>query len=167
MAHYTAPPVQAESLGTGVSPVKPDVFRVESDEYPRFAVSQRIKPPTYDRRNTEAIEIEESDVWKVSHKVGARYIIQSKSYNERQCYFVDQKYKKLRGGSVNIFGKCLSDYEYGIYISGQGEIDGGWELLPSDKILWSNRYMYMSWRPEKNYGWPEGRVFRALPKAAE
>jgi hypothetical protein len=158
MAHYTAPPYQIEKYGTGQQPVKPDVFLVKSKDYVSYRVARRLSPPFYGKQVTETVDIHESDVWKVTHKVEDRFIIQSDEYNERQCRFLDKRYQGVRGGFVNLLGICLRDYGYGIYITPKGEIDGGWELLPH-RLGGANRYMYMFWHPAKNEGWPKGVIF--------
>ncbi len=160
MAHYKKPPDAALTDGTGAEPVKPDKFEVRPEQYPFFNVAAELKPPLpFPGSHTEMVEILKEDKWQVTHVIGSRYIIQSKEYNERQCRYLD-RLGVGSAGFVNLFGTCLRDYDYGIYITPDGKINGGWELLPSDEIMAGNRYMYMSWEASKNQGWPVDAVFQ-------
>lgn len=160
MAHYQKAPPEALSHGTGSAPVKPDQFEVKPDLYPKYRARLGFKPPPRhpDLLQFVMVEIHGEDEWHVSHVIGNRYVIQSPQYNERQCRYLNS----LSAGSgrlVNIFGRCLRWHDYGIYITSTGKIDGGWEFLPSDRIGGANRYMHMSWSPEKNSGWPADEMF--------
>ncbi|MBI3343704.1 MAG: hypothetical protein HY028_02345 [Gammaproteobacteria bacterium] len=165
MAHYQSPPSAVLTDGTGVAPVKPDEFEVKSDKYQRYQASFDFKPPKPSESLRNMVEVRKEEIWKITHVIGSRYIIQSDEYNERQCQYLNSLGKGT-GGFVNIFGVCLSDYDYGIYITADGKVNGGWELLPSDRIMGANRYMYMHWEETKNEGWPRGVVFeptKSLP----
>jgi hypothetical protein len=168
MAHYQTAPDVALSYGTGAEPVIPKKFEVESEHFPIFKVLSALNPPPkisslkndmHAQMVNHMQAISSSDKWQVTHVIGHRYIIQSKDYNERQCRYLNQL-GIGSGGFVNTIGICLRDYDYGIYITQDGKVDGGWELLPSDRIMAVNRYMYMSWEPSKNQGWPVDIVFK-------
>ena len=169
MAHYQKAPDVALTYGTGAEPVKPDKFEVESERFPVFKALSALNPPPriptlqndmHGQMVNHMEAIASSDNWRVTHVIGHRYIIQSKEYSERQCRYLNQL-GIGSGGFVNLFGTCLRHYDYGIYITQDGKVDGGWELLPSDRIMAGNRYMYMSWESSKNQGWPVDIVFKA------
>lgn len=93
MAHYETPPPQVGEFGTGRQPAKPDVFEVKSKDFPSYSVTENIKPPgltlrSYRNPAVKFTDFEKTDIWKVTHKIGERFIIQSEEFNERQCRFL-------------------------------------------------------------------------------
>jgi len=146
-------------------PVYVDKFKVNSKDYPAFRLAgNSLVPPVsklctfggcIDIRQTK---IEKEDVWHVTHIVNGRYLIQSKEYNERQC-----RYRAKKGSgywSVNIFNMCLRSYDFAIYITPEGEVSGGWELLPGHRKGGAERKVFFNMNPSKNTGWPDGAVFQ-------
>jgi len=145
--------------------VKPDKFKVDSSRHPIFHVSNSLTPPdgeTYWISGAEYVpmtSILPSDTWKVTHIYRDLFIVQSEEYNDRQCRYLDEINRNPAGGGVNIFGSCLQAFEYGIYLNEQGEIAGGWELLPGEQKIFSARKMFLAPNDEKTEAWPRRTVF--------
>lgn len=163
-AAYEGPPSDAIEHGSGQTPIDPDRLVVNPDNYPKFHVAQSLSPPIiqYDlfhlKFTIEMTTISPSDTWRVTHVFAGRYLIESDEYNERECRFVA---KKKSESQINIFGSCLRQHDYAVFVTPNGEISGGWQLLPGPQLGGSNRYTYLSYAPEKNAGWPTGVVFRS------
>lgn len=164
-AAYEGPPSNALTQGSGSTPINPDTLRVNSSEYPLFHVLQQLSTPEVRYLlfgypvTVEMIPINPSDTWRVTHVFAGRYLIESDEYNERECRFLAKNYPKKNDANVNIFGSCKRQHDYAIFVSPNGEISGGWQLLPGPQLGGSNRYTYLSYAPDKNAGWPVGVVF--------
>lgn len=163
-AHYMDPPKGSVASGSGPEPVNPDHYIVSANNYPTYQVKNELGPPKAEAcmlggcikiRHTKILP---SDMWYVTHKVENRYVIQSESYNERQCRYLDRN--NSYGGWVNLFGKCLRPHDFAIYISPDGVVSGGWELLPGPLKVGKERYMYLNYSNEKNKGWSKGVIFQ-------
>ena len=160
-AHYQKPPHGAIEHGTGAKPVKPDWYKVKSEEYPKYIASQDFKPPSSEDCWIEGCskvpqtKIREGQIWEVTHVLGERYIIQSKEYNLEQCRYLAGI---RRSGYRTMGNMCFGDKWFSVYITKDGRISGGWELLPRT-AGGTERYMYLNPDPAKNEGWPEGQVF--------
>lgn len=171
-AIYRKPPPGVVQYGTGKVPVDPDDYAVSPEKYPVYKAQQDFDPPSAQscwanfvgsNRGCSLLpqtKILASDVWHVTHVVDDRYLIESDAYNERECRLLNKK--GYSAGSVNIFGSCLRDYNFAIYISADGDVSGGWELLPGPQKILSARYTYLSYAPSKNKGWPSGQVFEQV-----
>lgn len=163
-AAYEGPPSNALTQGSGSTPINPDTLRVNSNEYPQFHLVQQLSPPEIKYMlfgyevTVEMVPIDPSDTWRVTHVFAGRYLIESDEYNERECRLMA---KKHQDGYVNPWGKCLRQHDYAVFIAPNGEVSGGWQLLPGPQLGGSNRYTYLSYAPEKNAGWPTGEVFRS------
>ena len=164
-AAYEGPPAGAIKAGSGPTPIDPDTLQVNSSKYPLFHVLQQLSPPEIRYLlfgypvTVEMIPINPSDTWRVTHVFAGRYLIESDEYNERECRFLAKNYPKKNDANVNIFGSCKRQHDYAIFVSPNGEISGGWQLLPGPQLGGSNRYTYLSYAPDKNAGWPVGVVF--------
>ena len=162
MVDYTNPPEGAIKYGSGARAVKPIIYAVESRKFPKFKVRKQFTPPRnltvgFDS-HFEMMDLYESDIWNVTHNVNGHYIIQSEEYRDRQCRYLETKGRHgSAGGFIPLFSnKCLSE-RFGIYITLDGYIDGGWQRLPSKQHP-SNRE-YLNPDPKKNEGWPTGIIF--------
>lgn len=167
-AAYEGPPSNAIEHGSGSSPIDPDDLAVSSEKFPQFHVLQQLSPPEIKyllfgyEVMVEMIPISPSDTWRVTHVFADRYLIESDEYNERECRFLAKNYPRANDAYVNIFGSCLRQHNYAIFVTPSGEISGGWQLLPGPQLVLSARYTYLSYAPEKNAGWPMGAVFPTL-----
>ena len=146
-------------------PVYVDKFKVNSKDYPAFRLAGDLLVPPVSKLCTfggcidiRQIKIEKEDVWHVTHIVTGRYLIQSYSYNERQCRYLDKK--GYGDWFVNILNMCLRSYDFAIYITPDGEVSGGWELLPGHRKGGAERKVFFNMNPSKNTGWPDGEVFQ-------
>ena len=151
--------------GSSGKAVNPDQFRVDSDDYPDFRVPARTVPPdaeTYWIAGAERLSmtpILPSDRWKTTHVYRGFLIVQSEEYNERQCRYLDEIDQNPAGGGVNVFGVCLQAFEYGIYLNDNGEIVGGWEVLPGKQKVLGARKIYLAPSDGKASDWPEALRF--------
>src|SRR5437016_3411230 len=89
--------------------INPDEFLVESNSYPAYAAQYRVEvPPPVFRYRTGPIET--TDSWKVTHRIGDRFLIYSEDYQQRQCRY-DIEQAKLIGtpgdvGQIDRHGSC-------------------------------------------------------------
>ena len=108
------------------------------------------------------VEIQPSDIWRVTHAVRNVLIIQSDSYTLRQCEILAAAAPHGTGGGFKslLGGECSVDYLYGIYIDTAGHLAGGWVLLrnPKQAFLKADRRTYFVPLAEHNKGW-EGIEF--------
>lgn len=166
-AAYEGAPADAISHGSGSTPIDPDDLTVDSNKYPLFHISQQVSPPEIRYLlfgypvTVEMTQIYPSDTWHVTHVFAGKYLIESDEYNERECRFLAKNYPEKNDANVNIFGTCKRQHDYAIFVISNGEISGGWQLLPGSQLGGSNRYTYLSYAPEKNSGWPPGPIFSA------
>lgn len=143
----------------------PDKFKVDSAKYNMYHANKEIQPPKAEiyglggKGYVPMTSIVPSDVWMVTHLYKGRYILQSESYNDRQCRYLDKIRRNPAGGGVNLLGKCLQAYEYGIYINKSGVIDGGWEVLPGSQKIMSARKMYLAPNMGKTSMWKDKKIF--------
>lgn len=152
-AIYQSPPQGAVTYGTGATPVDPDDYRVDSSKYPEFKVFTELTPPEsnwcwFGCQKVVQVPIITTDVWRVTHVVMGKWLIESETYQDRQEAYVRKNYQL-----------GANQHNYAVYITQEGSVDGGWELLPGSNLLFSERYMYMSFDPKNNAGWPTGSVF--------
>lgn len=176
-AIYRNPPPGVVQYGSGKVPVDPDDYAVNPGKYPAYRAKQDFDSPSAkncwanfvgSKRGCSLLpqtKILRSDVWHVTHVVDGRYLIESDAYNERECRFLSKR--GYHAGFINIFGSCLREYNFAIYVSAEGDVSGGWELLPGPTKGGSARYTYLSYAPRKNEGWPSGQVFKKLLPESE
>ena len=169
MADYLGPPPGASEYGSGQAPVDPDTFAVDSHKFPHFRVAAPFSPPRWIsiyNPNVESgspmVEIQPSDIWRVTHVVRNVQIIQSDSYTLRQCEFLAAAAPHGTAGGFKslLGGECSTDYLYGIYIDPAGHLAGGWVLLrnPKQAFLKADRRTYFVPLADRNKGW-EGIEF--------
>jgi hypothetical protein len=165
MSDHLGPPPSA--TGEAATPIDPETTKVDSQVFPKFRVAQAVTPPRwtspYDKNfksRYPMVDILPSDEWVVRHRVGNSFLIVSPTYDERQC-----KSLLARGPGAGCFKSSLgdryhSDYLYGIFITPDGRIAGGWKLLknPERVVLSSERRTHLSPSPWGNEGW-DGIVF--------
>lgn len=100
------------------------------------------------------VAIEPEDKWRVTHKIGDEYLIQSGSFTDRLC-------RHISGSSYSAlerFGICSLSKDFAIAISRDGTITRGWELLQKHSQT-GNRLFYHSLGAIDSGGWPTGVVF--------
>ncbi|HET7587679.1 MAG TPA: hypothetical protein VFL45_06315 [Gammaproteobacteria bacterium] len=175
-AIYRNPPPGVVQYGSGKVPVDPDDYAVNPGKYPVYRAKQDFDPPSPrdcwanfvgSKRGCSSLpqtKVLASDVWHVTHMIDDRYLIESDTYNNRECQALATKYAV---GLERVFGSYSCQYNFAIYIRSDGTVSGGWELLPSSQKVLSARYTYLSYAPRKNEGWPSGQVFEKLPPEPE
>lgn len=161
-AIYRKPPPGAVKFGSGNVPVDPDDYAVPSDHYPVYRATQKFLPPappdcTVNWKNSNngcssmpRTKILTTDVWKVTHVFGGRYLVESSSYSQREERLLEKS------------GYLSNQYDFAIYILPNGVVAGGWQILPGSSKVFSARYTYLSYAPVKNKGWPPGQVFEQV-----
>jgi hypothetical protein len=97
------------------------------------------------------VAIEPKDEWRVTHKIGTEYLIQSKTFTDRLCRHIS--------GSSSLanerLGICSVWRDFAIAISADGTITRGWESLEKHNLT-GNRHLL---GPIDASGWPPGVVF--------
>jgi len=162
-AHYFELPTGVVEGGNGSEPINPDKFRVDTSRYPAFRIENDINPPDSDECSygkcvkLPHVPILRGDKWQVTHVFKDRYIIESESYSKRQCNYLA---KKKVWGFGGMLGYCTGVYDFGIYITADGIVSGGWALLPGSRKLFSERQTYLNPDSRYNDGWPSGVVFK-------
>lgn len=159
-ADYMTPPAGAVTEGSGPYSVNPDGFKVDPNKYPKFTASADVDPP--DARDCwiggcsprKMAPILTTDIWSVTHIVRNKYLIESDSYNERQCLYMNKLKENPAGGGVNIFGHCLRALEFGIYVTPTGAVDGGWQILPGSQKIFSARETFLAPDVRNTKMWP-------------
>ena len=149
-AHYMVPPEGSIENGSGSVPVNPNRFSVSSEAYSSYRIQAKFVPPkpeicTFGGCYKSAIiAIKPTDIWKVTHKIGERLLIQSDEYMERVCRRTERTHNIYNNRSYLQKGaKCVIDRKYAVYITQDGLIDGGWEVFFPNKVSFENR-MYFS-----------------------
>lgn len=152
MADYNGPPPGA--TGEWTKPIDPEAVKVDSHLFPKYRVFSVTEPPRWVSEykpdfssRFPMVQILPSDEWVVRHTVNNLFLIESKSYNQRQ------------NDSLREFGpgSGAGDYLYTIFITKEGLVTGGWKLLHNPKrvILSSDRRTFFSPPPWGNKGWEE------------
>lgn len=160
-ADYSSPPPGATEYGSGPRPVYPDTFKVSSDSYPRFRAREDFLPPRPEYCYLDSCthlpitSINRSDQWKVKYVFKGLYIIQSDEYNKRQCFYLEQRGSSYAG---SMLGYCAMNIDFDIYITTDGVVSGGWELLAGG-FAGPEARTYFNPSPKKNEGWPVGKLF--------
>lgn len=136
-------------------------YRVIPAMHPTYRVLTAIQPPEVPEElkcgavlDRCMVAIEPEDEWRVTHKIGTEYLIQSKSFTERLC-------RHISGSSylaLERLGICSIWRDFAIAISSDGAITRGWELL-QNRSQTGNRLFYHSLGRVDASGWPTGVVF--------
>lgn len=136
-------------------------YRVISAMNTTYRVLHTIQPPEIPEQlqcgavlDRCMVTIEPKDEWRVTHKIGTEYLVQSKSFTKRLC-------RHISGSSYSaneVFGICSIWEDFAIAISPDGSITRGWELLQKHSQT-GNRLFYHSLGPVDASGWPNGIVF--------
>ena len=159
-ADYMVPPREAVEYGTGTEPIYTDKLKIDVDAYPNYRASREFTPPDSLRyylggsRYIPHTPILPSDLWRVTHVFHEYYIIQSDTYNDRQCRYLHAKGDNT--GYVNPFNNCLRDTDWGIFIQPDGAVAGSWALLPGPKLGGANRKIFLYRNPRQDPEWPSG-----------
>lgn len=170
-AAYMQPPPGAVLYGSGPVPLNPDQFKVDPDKYPAYVAIEKLKPPTTQMcwpggcLTLEMAEILPTDVWKVTHVFRGKYMIESTQFENKQCNLnlgpsiLGTRQNPAGGGTTWLSRTCQRAYDYVIYITPDGQVAGGWELLPGPGKILEARNTYLSPSPEKTALWPRNFSF--------
>lgn len=162
-AIYREPPPGVVKYGSGRLPADPDDYAVNPSNYPAYQAGQAFLPPAppdctanwkdSDRSCTSMprAKILPTDVWHVTHVFNGRYMIESNDFYKREEKLLEED------------GYLSNQYSFAIYIFPNGEVSGGWQILPGFTKGGPARYTYLSYAPRKNEGWPSGKVFEKVP----
>jgi len=136
-------------------------YRVISAMNATYRVLSTIQPPEAPEElrcgailDRCMVAIEPKDEWRVTHKIGTEYLIQSKAFTDRLC-------RHISGSSyiaLERLGICSIWRDFAIAISPDGTITRGWELL-QNRSQTGNRLFYHALGPVDASGWPTGVVF--------
>jgi hypothetical protein len=139
--------------------VNPDKLAVKSKGLEKFYFKEAFQPVAPEWLNGRGgdifVKIQPTDIWVVTHVYDNYYIIQSDSFNGRQCR------KRLFGDFVNIFNRCSRHNDYGLWISKKKYQIIGWANLPGPRRVLHNRTVelimpnYYKANKEAKVNWPK------------
>lgn len=167
MADYIEAPKEAVTYGSGNRAIDPDLYRVDLNNFPKYHIKEIFHPPRWKSNGMESrfdmVPILPSDIWSVTHVVNEYYLIYSESYNERQCQYLAKQGPGAGAFISPLTKNCESDYLYHIYITKDGNVSGGWELLknPKQVIARSERRTFLKPNPHGNEQWGSQPLFYA------
>ncbi len=156
-ADYMKPPREAVEYGSG-EPIYTDQLKVDSDRYPAYRASRVFVPPNSlqyylgGSRYLPQTELRPTDIWHVTHVFHEYYIIQSETYNDRQCRLLDSRRDST--GYVDPFNRCLRRIDWGVFIRPDGTVAGSWALLPGPRLTFSTRKVFLYRNPRQDPAWP-------------
>ena len=109
-----------------------DSYKDSLHEKVKYSIGPEIIPPDQSKTalgKGDLKSILPDDIWDEVYNFKGLHLIYSKSYNDRQCRYEDEKYSAFlggnpRGGFVNLFGSCLPRYDYALVIDDNGSIKG-------------------------------------------
>lgn len=165
-AAYYPPPDNALLIQGKPALINPDHYKVNPLDYPVFLAKNDYLPPAPKKHFAGEVyplivdEIMAADVWRVTHVINELWIIQSEQFNERECRLLDKR--GYSDGFVNIFNRCLRRIDFGIYVDPNGNVNGGWALLPGPQITFIERETYLYYSQIGSKQWAK---FQLVPHA--
>ena len=149
---YAPPGVGFVSLPAGKFD-NPDSYKVSPASHPEYRAKFRFSPPSPRigswRSRDAMVEIRPDDTWRVTHRIGGRWVVFSESYQLRQRQFL---------ATANRFA---SPHVYHLLIDDAGRVSQGWLLLKSPLALISDtgRYENLDLDLRSTSGWPSEPLF--------
>lgn len=155
--------------GANINPPKqgyedPDGYRVDSSSYPSYAANRDYSPPrpryAESTSRTQAVEIKQTDLWRVTHRVGALLVVYSDRYQQRQCEYLLSQGKSMGALRTPFGGVCQADYLYHLLITPEGRAKGWFRLHSPERVIFSrDRYVVMDPASRMSLDWPEEVLF--------
>jgi hypothetical protein len=129
-------------------------YRVNSKSYPSYRARNSFTPPILDQKSPVTAAVETVDRWQVTHVIDGVYLIQSESFQKRQC-------EKMRGiiyKATDVTPPSCSSTKHGFLINSAGEMAGGWVQVA---LLDEKREGLIKFNPIRHQreSWPQNPVF--------
>lgn len=134
-------------------------YRVNSKSYPTFRARSVFTPPILNKKFPAAATVELNDRWNVTHVIDGLYLIQSESFQKRQC----GKMNSMPYKPTDPTPPSCSSSKHGFLISSAGEIAGGWVQID---LLDEKRQGLIKFNPIRHQQetWPQNPVFISTGK---
>lgn len=128
--------------------------RVNPKSYPRFRARSAFTPPILDKKSPAVAAVETQDRWQVTHVIDGIYLIQSESFQKRQC----EKMRGITYKATDVTPPSCDSTRHGFLINPAGEIAGGWVQIA---LLDEKREGLIKFNPIRHQreSWPQNPVF--------